>query len=70
MTKANPVHCWISEGHYLEEHFGYLSPEHLEYRASDQPSRTCMLLEGHSGPHEFVLNDEIVVVFKMTEDQR
>ena len=46
---SNVVHCWESEREWIEETYG---------------GRTCMLPEGHDGPHEWTPDDEIVLCFK------
>ena len=56
-------HCWHDEGEYLEGTCGLRSPEHCDYILSDR-RRTCMLPEGHSGPHVWTDNDQIVVKFR------
>lgn len=33
----------------------------------DSGGSTCMLLDGHDGPHEFTFDDEIVVCFGQSE---
>ncbi|KPL06996.1 hypothetical protein AMJ85_09890 [candidate division BRC1 bacterium SM23_51] len=65
------MHCWKDKGEWIEETYGDLSPEHLNYLAEiDQVGATCMLREGHWGPHVFTPNDEIVVCFSGGKDSQ
>lgn len=59
------VHCWTNYGEWLQETYGYLSERHVAYLADeDGPRRTCMLPEGHRGPHEWTNDTDITVTFK------
>jgi hypothetical protein len=48
---------------WLEETYGHRSEEYIDAQCSDDYGGTCMLPEGHRGPHEFTPDSEIVVVF-------
>jgi hypothetical protein len=50
-------HCWIGNSEVVE----WGSDAWAE--AFNNPA-TCMLLDGHEGPHEFVPDSEIVVSFE------
>jgi hypothetical protein len=53
------VHCWKDEREHIEETYGIGS---AEWCASfDGPGGTCMLPDGHDGPHQFTPDDAIVV---------
>jgi hypothetical protein len=58
------VHCWQGKREWIEDTYGDTSDEYYDYMASDEPSSTCMLLEGHDGPHAWTNGNEIVVRFK------
>ncbi len=60
MAEHKRPHCWADKKAWAEETYGYLSPEHVE---AESQNCTCMLLDGHDGPHEWTPNDEIVVQF-------
>lgn len=53
-------HCWKSNVEWAEETYGYCSDEHAD--AMNNTS-TCLLPDGHDGPHEFVPDDEIGISF-------
>ena len=55
------LHCWKSNVEHAEETFGYCSDHHAE--AMNNRS-TCLLLDGHEGPHEFVFDGDIMVKFE------
>lgn len=61
-------HCWTDRSEWIEETYGYLSTEYLDdaAKAYGDPNwcgSTCLLPGGHSGPHVWTPNDEIVVTF-------
>lgn len=59
------VHCWQDEGEY----HGFGS---VEWAASlHRGGGTCMLPDGHKGPHEFTPDQEITISFagRHTEGQ-
>jgi len=49
------IHCWVD------------GPRHYEQREDERFDRgvgsTCMLLQGHRGPHKFRRDDEIYIQF-------
>jgi hypothetical protein len=51
--------------------FGGLSPTGSERRTmsdrADDRGQTCMLADGHDGPHEWTPDDEIVVEFSAAD---
>lgn len=53
-------HCWMGRLEHAEETYGPSSDEAL--RAFDEPG-TCMLPDGHAGPHEFTPDDQITITF-------
>lgn len=55
--------CWTGKLDWIIETFGDLSREWCEYVAQNGPCETCMLPEGHAGPHVWTPNDKIVLVF-------
>jgi len=57
---ANMTHCWKDYREHIEETCGVGSDA---WNASfDRSGGTCMLPEGHDGPHEFTADDQIMVV--------
>ena len=58
------VHCWKDQLEDAEERFGVGSDEWAA--AYDSPGGTCMLSDGHDGPHEFTSDDRVVVSFGTT----
>lgn len=63
--------CWTTRSQYIEDTYGYLSPEYIENEADELTacqrgecfSATCMLPAGHEGPHVFTPDDQIAVRF-------
>jgi len=51
-------HCWKSNVEEAAEIHGYASEQWGD--AMNHPS-TCMLLEGHEGPHDFVFDGDILI---------
>lgn len=66
-------HCWTERGEWIEETYGYLSDEYLDYAADqyneDACSEICLLSAGHVGPHKWTRTDEATLSFadKMPE---
>jgi hypothetical protein len=60
MAKA---HCWASKLETLEEY----SPEWMKIYDGGVDS-SCMLWNGHEGPHEFVPDNEIGVEFNGSDN--
>ena len=56
------AHCWTDKHDWADEEYGWGSEKHLEIY--DAPNATCMLWEGHDGPHDWVPDSEITVQFK------
>jgi hypothetical protein len=54
------LHCWKDCGQHVEEVFGSGSVEHWDFVVHGKGG-TCMLREGHPGPHEWTDDTEIVV---------
>lgn len=61
------VHCWQDELDDIFTRFGWASDEHIAYERArlldDGPGGTCLLLDGHEGPHEFTPDDQIGIRF-------
>lgn len=57
------VHCWRGRREDIEERVGYLSDEYIAEAADPKPDGTCLLLDGHDGPHAFTPDSEITVRF-------
>ncbi len=64
------LHCWKDKGEYVEETYGYLSEEYVENFAEEclddggHGGSTCMLPDGHEGPHVWTPDGDIRVSFK------
>ena len=56
-------HCWMGKTEYNEEKYGWGTPEYWEHWEESQ-GKTCLLPDGHDGPHEWTDDSEIVVEFK------
>ena len=56
------VHCW--EGY--QDQFEEMSEEWLDAIIHER-NGTCWLEHGHTGPHEFIPDDEIQISFKNRE---
>lgn len=68
LAEDRVVHCW-EDGPSICKVCG----REVEYACLDHPEgstvgSSCMELQGHSGPHEFARDDEIMVTF--VEDAR
>lgn len=57
------MHCWKDHAEHIEELFGFHSDEHIATYADGWQSGTCMLEDGHDGPHEFTPDTDIGVKF-------
>lgn len=57
------LHCWTGKTEWLEEKYGWGTTEYWENWAESQ-GKTCMLSDGHKGPHEWTNDNEIMVTFK------
>ncbi len=64
MAEHKRPYCWADKKELAEETYGYLSPEHVD---ASERNCTCLLLDGHDGPHQWTPDDEIVVSFPPTE---
>lgn len=53
----NPSHCWADPRDGLEL-----------WESIDVPGATCLLADGHDGPHEFVPDFEVTVRFRSVTD--
>ena len=60
-------HCWHGRIQDIEERFGSNSAEYLATFAEGFMDGSCMLEDGHDGPHEFVDDDKIGVTFEEAE---
>ena len=60
--------CWTVRGDWIEETYGYLSEEYLDYAATQYEEMACdelcMLPVGHFGPHRWTPSDQIIVMFE------
>ena len=57
------VYCWKDYQEWIEETTGkpwYDQEDPLNH----EKGKTCMLLNGHDGPHEWTPDDEIMIEFK------
>jgi hypothetical protein len=62
--------CWLGKSDYYETLYGWLSPEHSAvYLAADVDS-TCMLDDGHTGPHEWTRDDRMGVTFPEATEEK
>ena len=60
------THCWMGRTEWIEQTYGYLSDEYIADAAAaydGKMSATCMLPDGHDGPHEFTDDDQIRISF-------
>lgn len=64
------LHCWMDEREHLEEVHGWGTDAYWEaWRKTwsedgeKSLSATCMLLDGHDGPHDFTPDSNIGVFF-------
>lgn len=56
------LHCWMGQREEIEERYGWGSPEWVDTWA-DGAEGTCMLEKGHTGPHEYTSDGDILVTF-------
>lgn len=59
------THCWADKGEWMESEYGYGSTEHME---ASEEGATCLLSEGHDGPHVWTPDSDITVRFAKPED--
>lgn len=55
------AHCWHDFHEWLRETYGVASDEYIDQR--EKPSASCLLWDGHEGPHEWTDDTQIVVRF-------
>lgn len=55
------LHCWMDYRTWAEEQHGFHSDEHLS--TYSEPGKTCLLEDGHDGPHEWTPDSDITVSF-------
>lgn len=58
---SNVTHCWEDYKSFVSDQFGIGSREWCE--AHQKGDATCLLPEGHEGPHEWTPDDQITVHF-------
>lgn len=63
MSTERVVHCWKGRLDWTEETYGIDSKEYAEARFSEDDA-TCLLLDGHEGPHEWTSDGDIRVTFR------
>jgi hypothetical protein len=56
------AHCWKDRGEWAQEEFGFGSQEWVESYLFG--GCTCLLEDGHAGPHEWTPDGDIKVEFK------
>ena len=56
------VHCFMDYGYYLDTQGQFGSEEWVNQMIDG--GKTCMLENGHSGDHEWVSDNDIVIEFK------
>lgn len=66
---ARIVHCWMGRLEWIKETYGSMSDEYVSYLENDMPE-TCMLPDGHAGPHEWTRDDEIEISFGSEADDQ
>lgn len=54
--------CWADRLEWTRETYGYLSDEYIAY-VHMEADHTCLLPDGHNGPHVWIVSDEIVIEF-------
>jgi hypothetical protein len=57
------IHCWADRAAHAEQEHGFGSTEWAEAYMNNA---TCFLEHGHSGPHEWTPDSQIVVTFSAT----
>lgn len=62
------LHCWKDRLEWITETYGYLSDQWCDYVGRDECGETCMLENGHEGPHEWTPDDCIRITFRAKED--
>ena len=58
-------HCWLDYRNFLEVNGQEKSQEWLD---TWDKNKTCMAMDGHDGPHEWVYDSDIVVEFLDLEE--
>lgn len=62
MVRHKRAHCWMDRRQFAEERFGYNSPQH-HLASMHEHNATCLLWEGHKGPHRWTRDDRIMLRF-------
>lgn len=52
------AHCWADQREHMEALYGWRSAEY-----QDCPGGTCLLPDGHDGPHAWTPDSEIAIRF-------
>ena len=60
---SSVVHCWWGLRDEIEKVFGWGSKEWAETYQEAWENETCMLLQGHKGPHNFTPDSEVQITF-------
>lgn len=55
--KTAKIPCLTGRREFAQQKWGDLSPEHVARMIDPAPDSTCLLWEGHKGPHEWTPND-------------
>jgi hypothetical protein len=64
MSTSRHCHCWTSKREWCAQTYGHASTEYLDTYDLPGGNATCLLPEGHDGPHEWTSDGGIVVEFK------
>jgi hypothetical protein len=56
-------HCWADKAEHVAKEHGEYSPQHIDTMYGPSGNATCMLEDGHDGPHDWTSDSEIVVEF-------
>jgi hypothetical protein len=67
LSRKPVVHCWTDNMEHAEETYGFGSEEWA--REYIKPSSTCMLEDGHAGPHVFTPDSQIGVSFAANDSE-
>jgi hypothetical protein len=63
MAEKQTPRCWADKAEHLAKEHGEYSPQHVNAMYGAGGNATCLLPEGHDGPHDWTSDSEIVVTF-------
>jgi hypothetical protein len=61
------THCWAGYQEEIERLYGYGTEAYWKAHLRYPDNATCLLPDGHTGPHEWTDDGEVMISFAPTE---